>query len=655
MMKIVEVNVYMEIITIQCPKCKGTLYVDKHTKQCFCMYCRAEVVVKKNTDSGTVTLDSLVRKGFLSLEYSDWSKAMEAFDQATNIDPEHAIIYVGKLLAELKMTKEDEFVNNNEELYDYVNYQKAVRFANDELKQQLEGYNEAIRERFAKIKAEEERKLAEEEERLRLADEEREKQRQLALKKHAENAPKRRKIAIATFIIFAVFIVGSIIFESARERAEERRIIAEQVAETQRIEEERLAEEQRLLDEAEAERQAVWSLIEETIESGYDSWHELSNWASEQGVPWYIHVNGELPDQELMDLMDVYGISGNYIEAIPVIDSIENPEVVKLILNFESVTYRKIPAELSQLSDDSEEELNEWLENDGVERAKEEFNEIRIIAVNNRGVEITEEPEFGKSFLGWRFEIDNLASFEDTFLHIKRVYRIPSPTAILEDVAVQRALVEYALNLEFNEIIEMIDEHIDINGERDSDATYEIRELAARGIELLERVELVVDDFDGQITVYYSGIREISSTVNIVSFIRPGEVGSIPRFASADFYLSMGFYRNDWLFFDRTELRMSDDSIRERNHHPVTTHTDVVDGNTVRESVISNYSLVNAPSVRRQFVERMDVNYDHILRFSNRDTNTNLDFTLSNTEISALTTLAEIFNIIWALRETITE
>ena len=656
---------YVEVITIQCPKCKGELHVDKDTKQCFCVYCRTEVVVKKDSSSSSVTLDSLVKRGFLSLEYSDWSKAEESFDHAANIDPEHGMIYVGKLLAELEMTKEEELASHDRKLSGYTNYKKAIRFADSELKVQLEKYNNKIKKRIADAKAKEERKLAEaekerkllaaEQEKQRqlaeaerekqrqLAEAEREKQRQLRLERRAENAPKRRKFAILMALAVVLAFAGIVIVHTVLEQAEARRVVAEQ---------------ERIEAEAEAWRQAIKNSIDERIETGYEFWHELVQWASEQDIPWGIFVNEEQSDQELMVLIEAYGIHGNYIEATPLIRPTEDLDEVILALHFESATYREAPAELSQLNNDSEDDLNEWLEDGGAERAEEEFNEVRIIIVDRQGNEIIEDPEFGKEFVSWEFEIDQLASFEDTFLHIKWVYRDlpgPSPTDMLADDEVQRALIEYTLNLDFSEVIAMIDEYLEENFERDNDATYEIRELATRGIELLEHVDLVVDDFDGQVTVYYSGVREIGSTVNIIPYIRPGEVGYNPRFANAHFHLSMGFYRDDWLFFDRTELRMSDGFIREWNHSSYDTHTDVIDGGTVREMITLEWSLANARTgTILYFRDRMNVNYDHVLRFRNRDTDENLDFTLSNAEISALTILAEIFNIMGILRETIT-
>jgi len=517
----------MEVVTILCPKCKGTLRVDKDTKQCFCMYCRAEVIVKKDSSSGdSVTLDSLMKKGFLSLEYSEWSKAEEAFDQAANIDPEHGVIYVGKLLAELEMTTKEKLANHDRKLSVYANYEKAIRFASSDLKEQLEGYNDAIKKRLANAKAEEERKLIEAEEKRKLAEEdlekqrqlveeERERQRQLTRERRAKNAPKRRRVAIIIALVAVLVFAGGMTGYMVLDQAEARRVIAEQ----ERIEEERLAEEQRLLDEAEAERQVIKNLIDERIEAGYESWQELVQWALGHDIPWSIRVSEVQPDQELMALMETYGIHGNYIEATALVRSTEDSDEVILALHFESATYREAPAELSQLNNNSEDDLNEWLENGGAERAEEWFNEVSIIIVDHQGDEIIEEPEFGKEFISWEFEIDQFSNFENTFLHIGRVYQILEPT--IEHL--QQSILE--LILERIEQIDYRDYPVAFSGQRLAQG----RDLSALS-EWLDIEEIIVDkegvlslilrNVDARENRISDGDRRLSRPLDEESFIR---------------------------------------------------------------------------------------------------------------------------------------
>lgn len=217
------------------------------------------------------------------------------------------------------------------------------------------------------------------------------------------------------------------------------------------------------------------------------------------------------------------------------------------------------------------------------------------------------------------------------------------PTDMLENSELLLRLAQYVTSLEFTEIVAMVDAYFAEVNATEEDIAHEVRKLAVRAAELLEETYVYVDSFDGRITVYYPGVRAISSDINILPYIRPG-TGRIsptrPR-ASANFHLDFGFYRRGWLFFDRASLRMSDDSIWDNNFGAFETNRDVIRGGTIREVGPKDWSLVGHSTVARLF-ERMDVDYDHVLRFTNRDEDNHIDFTLSDLEIIAVSTLAEL-------------
>jgi tetratricopeptide (TPR) repeat protein len=52
-------------------------------------------------------VESLMKRGWLFLEDSDWKQANEYFDRVLDIDPEYAPAYAGKLCAELKVRREE--------------------------------------------------------------------------------------------------------------------------------------------------------------------------------------------------------------------------------------------------------------------------------------------------------------------------------------------------------------------------------------------------------------------------------------------------------------------------------------------------------------------------------------------------------------------
>ena len=98
-----------------------------------------------NTQSSGIT--PLLKRVFMFLEDKDWQSADEYCEKVLDIDPECALAYLGKLMAQLKVNERDALKDQAEPFDSNSNYVKAVRFADDELKTILEGYIEFIVER----------------------------------------------------------------------------------------------------------------------------------------------------------------------------------------------------------------------------------------------------------------------------------------------------------------------------------------------------------------------------------------------------------------------------------------------------------------------------------------------------------------------------
>ena len=103
-----------------------------------------ETVVMQN-ENGSVR--ALLDRGFMALEDGEWDKADGFFEQALNFDAKIAEAYLGKLMAELRVHKKEKLRNCEEPFYNSNNYQKAVRFGDDKLIADLEGYIKHINER----------------------------------------------------------------------------------------------------------------------------------------------------------------------------------------------------------------------------------------------------------------------------------------------------------------------------------------------------------------------------------------------------------------------------------------------------------------------------------------------------------------------------
>ena len=90
---------------------------------------------------------ALLDRGFMALEDGEWQKADNFFEQVLNFDAKLAEAYLGKLMAELRVKKQEDLKNYKQPFDHSNNFQKAVRFADDNLKNTLGSYIEYINKR----------------------------------------------------------------------------------------------------------------------------------------------------------------------------------------------------------------------------------------------------------------------------------------------------------------------------------------------------------------------------------------------------------------------------------------------------------------------------------------------------------------------------
>lgn len=105
-------------------------------------------VVKETVITGdNANTAPLLKRAFMFLEDGDWNSANEYCEKMLDIDPENASAYLGKLLSELRVRKQESLKDQAEPFDHNNNYQKAVRFADEKLKTALTGYIEHINTR----------------------------------------------------------------------------------------------------------------------------------------------------------------------------------------------------------------------------------------------------------------------------------------------------------------------------------------------------------------------------------------------------------------------------------------------------------------------------------------------------------------------------
>ena len=90
----------------------------------------------------------LLRRAFLFLEDGEFDKAESYAEKVLDIDPENAEAYVVKLMVELFVIRVDDLANEKKPISSYNNYQKAIRFASEDYRKRLEGYNQMIVDRI---------------------------------------------------------------------------------------------------------------------------------------------------------------------------------------------------------------------------------------------------------------------------------------------------------------------------------------------------------------------------------------------------------------------------------------------------------------------------------------------------------------------------
>lgn len=85
-------------------------------------------------------VEALLKRVNIFLEDDEWDSAEEYCEKVLDIDPENARAYLGKVLAELKMHTSEELFSSEKPIKDNKNFKKALRFADSELKRELEAY-----------------------------------------------------------------------------------------------------------------------------------------------------------------------------------------------------------------------------------------------------------------------------------------------------------------------------------------------------------------------------------------------------------------------------------------------------------------------------------------------------------------------------------
>lgn len=107
-------------------------------------------VIKETSflNNDNIDVAPLLENGFNFLEDRNWDKADEFFEAVLNKDPKNANAYLGKLLADLEISKFEKLSSFYTTFSDNKNYVKIMRFADSELKEKVKNCNKIIARRM---------------------------------------------------------------------------------------------------------------------------------------------------------------------------------------------------------------------------------------------------------------------------------------------------------------------------------------------------------------------------------------------------------------------------------------------------------------------------------------------------------------------------
>lgn len=103
---------------------------------------------------GNSDIAPLLKRIFMFLEDGDWTSANEYCESVLDVDPENAMAYLGNLLSDLRVKNKEKLREQAKPFDNNKNYQKVMRFADEELKAELNGYIEYINSRNKKTRME---------------------------------------------------------------------------------------------------------------------------------------------------------------------------------------------------------------------------------------------------------------------------------------------------------------------------------------------------------------------------------------------------------------------------------------------------------------------------------------------------------------------
>ena len=241
----------------------------------------------------------------------------------------------------------------------------------------------------------------------------------------------------------------------------------------------------------------------------------------------------------------------------------------------------------------------------------------------------TEELNFdGDSFTPVQRENDAPTTVENsTEVNTVETQVVSRPKDFLEDEERQEICRELYLSFKFSELADMLNSYISEYSPEKSDSVYSILDEITPLLEYEDKWVATIDDFNGEVILSFPGADRISET-NTIQFYNTGSKCAV----------YVGFEKNDWLFFDQTELSADGNVVDTSNYKSYDVNTDVISGGKIKE--FANGRFLDSTLLELKDAKKV------IMRFTNTKTGEKLERQLSQSEIDALYCSAKITLVI---------
>ncbi|MCH5194290.1 MAG: tetratricopeptide repeat protein [Oscillospiraceae bacterium] len=133
----------------KCKMCDAVLNVREGVSIYVCEYCGTKQTVPMDGNSGSgynekhesASVGSLLKRAFMFLEDGKWEQAKQYCERVLDIDPENGRAYLGKLMADVHVSREADLADVAVDYQHNNNYERAIRFGDPQMVNDLKAYS----------------------------------------------------------------------------------------------------------------------------------------------------------------------------------------------------------------------------------------------------------------------------------------------------------------------------------------------------------------------------------------------------------------------------------------------------------------------------------------------------------------------------------